>query len=101
MRLYTPRAAWLAATVLMALAACSGPAPAPPAAAAAKPDPWPEFAARFLEDYFKANPFFAVQAGRHEFDGQMPDLSAAGIATRGRPSAQAARRGAGPGAARR
>ena len=65
----------------MALAACSGPAPAPPAAAAAKPDPWPEFAARFLEDYFKANPFFAVQAGRHEFDGQMPDLSAAGIAT--------------------
>jgi hypothetical protein len=80
MRLYTPRAAWHAATGLLALAACSGPAPAPPAAAAAKPDPWPEFAARFLEDYFRANPFFAVQAGRHEFDGQMPDLSAAGIA---------------------
>ena len=81
MGLHTLRAAWPAATVLMTLAACSGPAPAPPPAAAAKPDPWPEFAARFLEDYFKANPFFAVQAGRHEFDGQMPDLSAAGIAT--------------------
>jgi hypothetical protein len=62
--------------VLAGLAACGGP-PAPPAARA---DPWPEFSARFIEDYFKANPFFAVQAGRHEFDGQMPDLSAAGIA---------------------
>ena len=41
-------------------------------------------AARFIEDYFKANPFFAVQAGRHEFDGQMPDLSAGGIAAKWR-----------------
>lgn len=73
------RAGWRVATVLIALAACSGPATSPPAAAA-KPDPWPKFATRFLEDYFKANPYFAVQAGRHEFDGQMPDLSAAGIA---------------------
>jgi hypothetical protein len=58
------------------VAACSGPSPAPPAAA----DPWPGYAAHFIADYFTANPFFAVQAGRHEFDGQMPDLSAAGIA---------------------
>jgi len=43
-------------------------------------DPWPGFAANFVEDYFKANPFFAVQAGRHEFDGQMSDWSAAAIA---------------------
>jgi Bacterial protein of unknown function (DUF885) len=50
--------------------------PAPPAPKSA----WPEFAGRFIEDYFHAQPFFAVQAGRHEFDGQMPDLSAAGIA---------------------
>jgi len=26
------------------------------------------------------HPFFAVQAGRHEFDGQMSDWSAAAIA---------------------
>jgi hypothetical protein len=35
---------------------------------------------QFIEDYFKANPFLAVQAGRHEFDGQMADFSAAGLA---------------------
>ena len=64
--------------VLWVLAACSSPTP-PPAAVAAPADPWPAFAGRFLEDYFKANPFFAVEAGRHEFDGQMPDLSAAGL----------------------
>jgi Bacterial protein of unknown function (DUF885) len=71
------------------LSACGGPsAPAPKPAApaaqipvpAAAPDHWPEFAARFIERYFRANPFFAVQAGRHEFDGQMSDWSAAGIA---------------------
>jgi hypothetical protein len=41
---------------------------------------WRAFAAQFIEDTFKAQPFFAVDAGRHEFDGQMPDWSAAGIA---------------------
>jgi len=64
-----------------ALGACAR-APAPPPAAAAAPaaDPWPQFSARFVEEYFEANPSFAVAAGRHEFDGRMPDLSAAGIA---------------------
>ena len=52
-------------------------APAPPAAAA-RPD-WPTFAAAFIEQRFKADPSFAVQSGRHEFDGQMPDWSRAGI----------------------
>jgi hypothetical protein len=33
----------------------------------------------YVEATFKAQPFFAVYAGRHEFDGQMPDLSRAGI----------------------
>jgi len=40
---------------------------------------WSQLAASFIEDYFKAHPFFGVQAGRHEFDGQMPDWSAPGI----------------------
>ncbi len=68
--------------LLGCLAACSAPAPPAPAAAvvAAPADHWPEFSARFLGEYFRANPFFAVEAGRHEFDGQMPDLSAAGVA---------------------
>jgi hypothetical protein len=77
-----PRTAGLATLALCFLAACSAapPPPAPPVATAAPADGWPAFSGRFLEEYFKANPFFAVEAGRHEFDGQMPDLSAAGIA---------------------
>jgi hypothetical protein len=73
----------------LALSACGGPsAPAPKPVApvaeiplpAAAPARWSEFAAKFIEGYFHANPFFAVRAGRHEFDGQMSDWSAAGIA---------------------
>ena len=67
----------LCVAAAVGLAACSGPVAAPPVPAGS--DPWPAYATRFIEDYFKANPFFAAQAGRHEFDGQMPDLSAAGI----------------------
>ena len=58
-------------------ATSSPPAPRPLVHAQAT---WDDYAARFIEDYFKAQPFFAVQAGRHEFDGRMADLSAAGIA---------------------
>jgi len=75
----------LAITLVIAAAACSRqpaatsspPAPRPPVHAQAT---WDDYAARFIEEYFKAQPFFAVQAGRHEFDGRMADLSAAGIA---------------------
>jgi uncharacterized protein (DUF885 family) len=41
---------------------------------------WESFTRRYIEEHFKAQPFFAVKAGRHEFDGQMPDWSAAGLA---------------------
>ncbi len=60
---------------------CAKQQPAAPAPAAA-PDTsaaWSAVPERFIEDYLKAQPFFAAQSGRHEFDGQMPDLSAAGI----------------------
>ncbi len=76
------RAAALAAAMAIVLSGCSrAPEPPPPAASVPAPDAWPQFVARFLEEYFRANPFFAVEAGRHDFDGQMPDVSAAGIAT--------------------
>ena len=79
---------WLCiALAATALAACSREPAAPIAPVGPAPDPhalaqaaWTTYAARFIEDSFKANPFFAVQSGRHEFDGQMNDLSAAGIA---------------------
>ena len=40
---------------------------------------WPRFVNNFIEAIFKANPGFAVQQGRHEFDGQITDLSREGI----------------------
>src|SRR5258705_384749 len=73
------------AAILIAAAGCSrqapsGPAsPPPPDPAATARAAWNEFVPAFIEGYFKSHPFFAVQAGRHEFDGQMSDWSAAGF----------------------
>ena len=76
----------LTMAAMVVLAACSRrppatvPAPVPQAPQDQAQASWDKFAAQFIEDTFKAQPFFAVQSGRHEFDGQMPDWSAAGIA---------------------
>ncbi len=40
---------------------------------------WDAYVNGFLESYFVAHPDFAVRAGRHEFDGKLPDWSADGI----------------------
>jgi hypothetical protein len=64
------------------LAACSRePAAPPPAPTAATPGgkSWPEFVDAFIEARMVADPYFAVQAGRHEFDGKMPDWSRAAL----------------------
>src|SRR5712691_6154152 len=41
---------------------------------------WDLYVNDFLEAYFVAHPDFAVRAGRHEFDGRLPDWSAEGLA---------------------
>src|SRR6266542_4095575 len=41
---------------------------------------WDLYLNGFLEAYFVAHPDFAVRAGRHEFDGKLPDWSAEGLA---------------------
>jgi hypothetical protein len=46
---------------------------------APKPSAWEGFRDGFLEAYFRARPSFAVYQGRHEFDGQFPDWSDAGL----------------------
>ena len=63
-------------------AGCSREPAAPPTAVAApdKTAQWQGFVDRFVEDSLKTNPFLAVDAGRHEYDGQVPDWSAQGIA---------------------
>jgi Bacterial protein of unknown function (DUF885) len=58
------------------VSAAPSPAPAPPASSRV----WDSFRDDFLTSYFKAEPALAVSAGRHEFDGELPDWSAAGIA---------------------
>jgi len=55
---------------LVGLTGCSAPGAS---------DPWDTFTARFLEEHFEANPPFAVQLGRHDFDGRLPDWSEAGL----------------------
>jgi hypothetical protein len=78
----------VAATSLLVVALLTGcsrtapekPAePAAPAAAAQVAAEWPAFVDSFIEARFKADPYFAVQAGRHEFDGKMPDWSRAAL----------------------
>jgi uncharacterized protein (DUF885 family) len=74
------------ALVFSILAGCSrkpepaaeAPAAAPEAAAPAAPS-WAGFAEAFIESRFKAEPNFAVAAGRHEFDGKLPDWSRAAL----------------------
>ncbi len=73
------RGALLGAFVL--LAACNrAPVPASQDTANAS-GAWVQFVDRFIEDYFQAQPAFAVMSGRHEFDGRLPDWSAEGIQT--------------------
>src|SRR3990172_4359713 len=42
---------------------------------------WDAFVSEYIESHFVANPPSAVNAGRHEFDGKLPDWSPEGLAT--------------------
>jgi uncharacterized protein (DUF885 family) len=76
-------AAIICGVLALSLGGCAKTPPAAtqpaPVAAPTAADTWPGLRDRFIEDYFKAQPLFAAQNGRHEFDGQMPDLSGDGI----------------------
>ena len=41
---------------------------------------WPTFVSNFLDGYFAHRPDLAVMAGRHEFDGRLPNWSREGMA---------------------
>ena len=68
--------------ILSLLAGC-GKSEAPVSSAPPAPQPaalaWPSFVEQFIEAHLAANPAFAAEQGRHEFDGQLPDWSAAGL----------------------
>lgn len=40
---------------------------------------WDAYVEQFINDYFAANPHFAVYQGRHDFDGKLPDWSEEGL----------------------
>ena len=71
-----------AGVLLAALAACGGEpvpvvqAPKPPSQASHE---WQALASGFIEDYMQAQPAFAAQSGRHEFDGKLPEVTSHGI----------------------
>ena len=64
--------------VAVMLAGCGGDTQT--AASMANTVQWPAIRDEVVESYLKAHPNFAVVQGRHEYDGQLPDWSAAGIA---------------------
>ncbi|MEO6800934.1 MAG: DUF885 domain-containing protein [Rhodanobacter sp.] len=88
-------AIWTAAITALLLAGCSSGASGPVPAATA-PTPAPAASASpvasadqgaalasavdtFINGAFEHNPVFAASAGKHEFDGKLPDYSAAGL----------------------
>ena len=70
-----------ALSALLILAACgqSAPPPQKPKGPSPASQAWIRLSNAFVEDYMQAQPAFAVNSGRHEFDGQLPDMSAHGI----------------------
>lgn len=69
------------AAVALALSACriSPAGEAQGNEQAARSPEWKAFVDGYIEQTFKAQPNFAATAGRHEFDGQLPDWSEAGL----------------------
>jgi uncharacterized protein (DUF885 family) len=68
-----------ASFIAVALAAILGIAPSAIAQDNEANNQWDAYVEKFLADYFAAHPDAAIEAGRHEFDGQLPDWSEAGL----------------------
>lgn len=67
----------------LGLTACNkAEEPAPTAKSSSEtvePESWEKFVTRQIESHVDAHPQWAVVQGRHEYDGQLPDWSRAGI----------------------
>jgi uncharacterized protein (DUF885 family) len=78
-----PRIILLISLAASVAAACAPvpPAPIEPPSAppAVAPVGFDNFRDAFMQRYFELDPYFAVYQGRHEFDGQLPDWSDAGL----------------------
>jgi hypothetical protein len=75
------KGAALSGAMLFIVSACGQSAPPPPKPKGSSPasQAWLKLSNAFIENYMQAQPAFAAQSGRHEFDGQLPDVSAHGL----------------------
>ena len=74
------KGAALSAALLLIVSGCGqSPQPAQSKGPTPASQAWLKLSNAFIEDYMLAQPSFAAQAGRHEFDGQLPDMSAHGL----------------------
>ncbi len=69
----------LALIASLAISACSSETDDATSIADSK-QPWADFVATVIDDYYRQNPESASDAGLHQYDGQMSDMSAAGLA---------------------
>jgi hypothetical protein len=81
MRRTLAKGAVLSGTLAFIVSGCgqSAPPPPKPKGPSAASEAWLKLSKAFIENYMQAQPAFAAQAGRHEFDGQLPDVSAHGL----------------------
>jgi uncharacterized protein (DUF885 family) len=61
------------------IAGCVQQSAPPQTSQAVDPKAWDTYVEGFLQSYFTAHPDAAVIAGRHEFDGKLPDWTEAGL----------------------
>jgi hypothetical protein len=81
MRKSLAKGAVLSGALVFIVSGCgqSAPPPPKPKGPSAASQAWLKLSTAFIESYMQAQPAFAAQAGRHEFDGQLPDVSAHGL----------------------
>lgn len=71
----------VAVLATLLFAACEPSPPMPPEPPAPpSPSAWAEFRESFLQEYLAANPTRAIDLGKHEYDGQLPEHDEAGQA---------------------
>ncbi len=75
----SPLARAIAILLVVFVAGCEATPAAPSATRTAGSAQWAKRTHQFEEGYFALNPPFAVQEGRHDYDGRLPDWSSAGI----------------------
>ncbi|MEO8566262.1 MAG: hypothetical protein ABI541_07740 [Betaproteobacteria bacterium] len=79
-RIPSTTVALLAAALLLVVAGCQqATRPASLSSTSSRAAEWDDYVTALLESEFDANPPTAVWAGRHEFDGRLPDWSRSGI----------------------